>query len=350
MAYLNLAAGVSFAIVENRALFLDLSRDRYFALEREAEQAFTRLLKDPAACDAQSSDGRSLLRTGLFQEVAQAATFDPPIVCTAEGELPSNIAKHVGAVSIIEAAFLTLRARRAVRRQPLSKIIRHVESGALRAVGENGDERIRGLTAQFRAARAWVPAKRSCLQDSLALTEWLGRRRAPAQLVLGVKLNPFAAHCRNGEALADPLAPGEIEDTAVLRTERDHLGKARPGETDARDVARPVNRVGNPKRLLVEPFRPAERIIVDPDGRVASSDVDVMREREIAKAEVARDFRQRERKRIFVAEPANIPDKGVYTIEHPPVASLPGTVFQVTSVPRRPFSRARACRSSIRHA
>jgi hypothetical protein len=51
------------------------------------------------------------------------------------------------------------------------------------------------LASRFRRARAWVPIKPSCLQDSLALHQWLGRYGAGADLVMGVKLDPFAAHC-----------------------------------------------------------------------------------------------------------------------------------------------------------
>jgi hypothetical protein len=53
---------------------------------------------------------------------------------------------------------------------------------------------LRAATA-FCAARRWVPIRPICLLDSLALLQFLGRRRLPADLVFGVKLNPFSAHC-----------------------------------------------------------------------------------------------------------------------------------------------------------
>ena len=50
------------------------------------------------------------------------------------------------------------------------------------------------LVSRFQRARSFVPIKPICLQDSLALREWLARRGAGAALVLGVRLDPFAAH------------------------------------------------------------------------------------------------------------------------------------------------------------
>ena len=64
----------------------------------------------------------------------------------------------------------------------------------------------------------------------------------------------------------------------------------------------------------------------------------MMRQREIAKAELAGDLAQRGGQRLFALKVAHVPDKRVYTIEHPPVRFRRGTVFQVTSVPQRPFS------------
>src|SRR5206468_7447099 len=118
----------------------------------------------------------------------------------------------------------------------------------------------------------------------------------------------------------------------------DHPGKVRPCEPDARDVARAVDRVGRSKRLLVEPFGPGGRIIVDPDCRFASPHIDMIDEREVAEAEIPGDVAQGLAQLLFAVELANIPDKRIYTIEHPPLRLRRGTVFQVTSVPQRPFS------------
>jgi hypothetical protein len=54
-----------------------------------------------------------------------------------------------------------------------------------------------GLDAarQFLATRRLAPAAPRCLPDSLALLDHLARRGLGGELVFGVKLNPFSAHC-----------------------------------------------------------------------------------------------------------------------------------------------------------
>lgn len=51
------------------------------------------------------------------------------------------------------------------------------------------------LAARFIAARRMVPIAPNCLPDSLALSFFLARRDLFPEIVFGVKLDPFAAHC-----------------------------------------------------------------------------------------------------------------------------------------------------------
>ena len=55
--------------------------------------------------------------------------------------------------------------------------------------------KVLAVAAQFNRARRVVPIDTVCLLDSLALLNFLARRGLFARLVMGVKLNPFAAHC-----------------------------------------------------------------------------------------------------------------------------------------------------------
>ena len=74
---------------------------------------------------------------------------------------------------------------------------------------------MRQWAATYAAARRLVPIKFSCLADSLSLIAGLARRRLAADLVFGVKLHPFSAHCwvQAGDlVLNDPI------DHAILHT------------------------------------------------------------------------------------------------------------------------------------
>lgn len=65
-----------------------------------------------------------------------------------------------------------------------------------------------GLARGFAASRPFVPARRACVPDSLALASCLWRRGASADVFFGVRLDPFAAHCwvqAGSILLSDPL-------------------------------------------------------------------------------------------------------------------------------------------------
>jgi hypothetical protein len=49
--------------------------------------------------------------------------------------------------------------------------------------------------SQFRCARKWVPIGTTCLLDSLSLVTYLANHHLPAELIFGVTLSPFSAHC-----------------------------------------------------------------------------------------------------------------------------------------------------------
>ena len=73
------------------------------------------------------------------------------------------------------------------------------------------------------------------------------------------------------------------------------------------------------QRLLIEPFSPAVGIIVDPDRRAAPAHVDMVSQREVAEAKIARHVGEGAGKRLLRFQFANIPDKRIYTTEHPPL-------------------------------
>src|SRR5437868_3368336 len=107
-------------------------------------------------------------------------------------------------------------------------------------------------------------------------------------------------------------------------------------------MACPVHRIDPSQTLLIKPFRPPCRIIVDSDSAARALDVHVVREREIAQAEVAGDLLERIAERFGALEIAKRSDNGIYTVEHPPPAAQGDGVPSHLEVPQRPFSRARA--------
>lgn len=192
MPHLQLQAHVSFAIVDDRAVFLDLRRDRYFMLDGLAASAFEALRCDTGH-GLDPSTAAPLLATGLFTSAARPVELSPVTISSVQSELPPAAARSFAPADLVEIGWLVRQARRALRSKPLEKLIDRSRR-ALPRGSRNSTDKIVDLACRFRRARAWVPIAPSCLQDSLALHQWLRRRRASADLVVGVKLNPFAAH------------------------------------------------------------------------------------------------------------------------------------------------------------
>ena len=65
-----------------------------------------------------------------------------------------------------------------------------------RKIGRNGQERsVQDLIDIFYAARPWFPVPPICRLDAAALCMFLWRNNQEADLVFGVRLQPFLAHC-----------------------------------------------------------------------------------------------------------------------------------------------------------
>ena len=194
MPRLQLQPHVRFAIIDDRPVFLDLRRDRYFVLEGAASSAFDAMRSDAGhALDAPAA--ARLLATGLFRTSTPPAELSPVTMSPAQREPPASPAPAFAPMDVIEIGWLVRQARRSLGSEPLEKLIEGCRRTTHQCSARASDERIAMLARRFRRARAWVPIRPSCLQDSLAFHRWLARRRASADLVIGVKLNPFAAHC-----------------------------------------------------------------------------------------------------------------------------------------------------------
>ena len=113
---------------------------------------------------------------------------------------------------------ILLRVRRRLGRQPIRGVIAELSS---RAVWQPATEPVSldSSVRSFLAARRKLPFAPHCLTDSLALLEWLGPARREAMLVLGVKLDPFAAHCwvQHGPRLLNDR-PDVVELFHIVRT------------------------------------------------------------------------------------------------------------------------------------
>ena len=201
---LALRAGVSWCICARQAVFLDLDRDRYFCLPEALDAIFRRWVAgeaiDPAARDA-------LIAAGVAEpgcvKLPVAAAYPAATRDLAAGVQGRSFWKTLAAVAG------QFRARRSLKRRSLASIVGDLASGA-GDVGTSSDEAVlRRIAAAFVTSGMLLRAADQCLPRAIAAARLCRRHRQEVALILGVRLNPFAAH--SWVQSGDAVVVGDLE-------------------------------------------------------------------------------------------------------------------------------------------
>jgi hypothetical protein len=190
----QLCEQVLFCVTGGRAVFLDARRDRYFCLNGDAELAFRALL------NAEPTPPKGLKDLVRSQLIEEGEGGGPPMAAVSPARPTRSVLEEPSAAAIrragaIEVAWRVAAARARVKRRAFAAIVDHVQARKPRAAARTASDAPLAWAAAFNTARRIAPIKPLCLPDSLALLDFLAHRRVFADLVLGVKLNPFGAHC-----------------------------------------------------------------------------------------------------------------------------------------------------------
>ena len=193
-----------------RAVFLDAGRDRYFCLGKGLEATFRGLLDGAPASDGGLTD---LERLNIIEPGrAGGRAIRPPEPAQIWRSLIEEEAPLSGwrAAVFAEVTLNLAKARFRLRGQRFGQILEHLRARKNdREPAETpGPCEVEAWVSSYNAARRLVPLKPVCLQDSLGLLDYLAARRAFPDLVFGVKLAPFAAHCwvqANGVVLNETI-------------------------------------------------------------------------------------------------------------------------------------------------
>lgn len=195
-----LREGLSFCLIDDHAVFMDLAADRYFELPASLEDPFLKRLGFDVPEGA-----LELLRAGILDPVERSGLPPAPTssipCCRSVMELP-EVNAPVGFMLALEVFGLVYNTFRQLRKRPLHAIIgdlveeRRANSSA-QGQGEQSapSSALVRATTSFLRARIYAPVDTSCLLDSLALCRFLERRHLPWTIVFGVTRYPFAAHC-----------------------------------------------------------------------------------------------------------------------------------------------------------
>ncbi len=185
-------------MVEGRSIFLDLARDRYFALPADLEAAFRQAVESPCDSTIAPDEVERLIRAGVLEaaDEGQMPAHPAPIVAPAADRVSVAYPSKASLMLLVQVVLAQLMASLMVRIVPMRVIARHLKrlnTGESRDGGDvNATDR---LAAAFRRASVLIRVEGNCLPRTLAFVWLARRRRCDANLVIGVRINPFSAHC-----------------------------------------------------------------------------------------------------------------------------------------------------------
>jgi len=192
MAY-RLRDGLSCCILGGRTIFLDVAADRYFCCPSSVDGDLRRIIAGEEVEASEQIDW--LIRHRVIRSVTGQQVPIPASACPAASESSIGLDKKwLRAGSLWGLIRDQLHMKRRLGQRRLDDILS--ELGNIRP-DLNQEDRAVAL-AGARAARItdwWWSRNDRCLVKSLALTRFLFRSGCPASLVIGVRQDPFTAHC-----------------------------------------------------------------------------------------------------------------------------------------------------------
>lgn len=192
----SLSPGISFCHVGDRLLFLDVGQDRYFCLSSVGERSFRHLISDTLLADDQRALDR-LADQGLLRRSGDGPPQpcpDAPVLAGSllESDLPkAPIRLIAGAAVRLVSVSLVLRIR------GFAHLLDRVTESKRLASGQGTPPALSVVcvAAAFDQLAIHTATHDRCLVRSVAIARRLIRIGARPDLVIGVKLQPFKAHC-----------------------------------------------------------------------------------------------------------------------------------------------------------
>jgi hypothetical protein len=212
----KLRSGLSCCVIDGKALFLDVVADRYFQLAPAANQAVLSLLTGTWPQQSQLADLHAMGIIDGCSEGGKLAAVDsaPPrkqATAVSEG--------HFSLPDVAQALWRQRRVEMRLSRQSLEIVLSSVASAKSRISAiEAGLEAERRILRAFEYAKILRSGADRCLPRSIALSLCLSKAGIAADLIFGVRLGPFIAHCwvQRGGAVLNDTVEGVARFTPIL--------------------------------------------------------------------------------------------------------------------------------------
>lgn len=194
----RLRNGVHYCVTGDRAIFVDLATGRYFCLSRDLDVAFRQLHAEQAVCGRLEDAIDRLASDGLL--VHEAGSEHPHLLPHPPRLTTGTVIQGSGrqTTAIVARALLAqIRAPILLRTRRLSDILEMVRTRRNRRRGARDAHHatVRDINAAFDATNLIFPPFGRCLPRSLAFVLVCNDLNIWPSLVIGVRTNPFVAHC-----------------------------------------------------------------------------------------------------------------------------------------------------------
>lgn len=187
---------ISWCQVGARIVIIDIARDIYLQLPQHLAEAFHALRRDGARGDGAAKRFEALARIGLC-DADFRRPVEPTSVIVPDRDLPQLAMDARPHSTLAKATTLAwiVAARLAVRALPLRVLVTWIRRVQAQPSTPSPPDAAAVATALFVQARQLAPGRGTCLPDSIALLHVLRARKIACHMVLGVRLDPFEAHC-----------------------------------------------------------------------------------------------------------------------------------------------------------
>lgn len=189
-----LRSGLSYCHVAGRTVFLDVENDRFFCLG-DAAQATIAALEASVSCPNGVAEAAARLAgKGLLVERPGANAVAP---CTSPQIAQSSLLDRELSPPrwrIAEAMAGLISARSALKLLGLRRVVRRLERRKQAPSAPADPQLVDDTGAAFHHAALVMTPLDQCVPRSLALANGLVARGAWPEMVIGVRLHPFAAH------------------------------------------------------------------------------------------------------------------------------------------------------------
>lgn len=209
MAY-ALRAHLAYAIVSRWTVFLDITADRYVCLGSGTGRALAKIASAENLAPPEQEALQPLLDAGFLRtDALQTAVRRPPSIAF-RSSLAGVMSAPFTRREMLAALYQMARQRYAAKTSSLHEMIDGFATRKALCRTRKDDEHqraIRSATA-FDRMSLLLGAHDRCLARSFALARHLTARDVACDLVFGVSMDPFAAHCwiqHDGVILNDHL-------------------------------------------------------------------------------------------------------------------------------------------------